>query len=315
MQKLLHKLDNFQQRHKVLAFGYAVFAKFGEDQAGGQAALIAYYAFLSLFPLLLVALTVLKLVVGHNAAARAHILNQLLASFPALGNELQSNIHSLHGSGLTLAISLVLTLFGALGIASALQNAFNHVWRIPMVNRPAAIPAYLRSLGLLVDIGLGMIISTTLSGYATGGHHAFELRLIAFMLAFIINAAVFWIAFIVGTAREVKRNDLIMGALIAALIWLILQALGSFLVLRQIQHMSALYGTFALVLGLMWWLYIQAQITVYAMEINVVRGQKLWPRSLFTPPVTAKDKKALKSYAKSEQRIPDEQVGVQFKKK
>jgi membrane protein len=284
MQKLLHQLDNFQQRHRLLAFGYAVVAKFGQDQASNQAALIAYYAFLSLFPLLLVAVTVLQLVMSHNPAARAHIINALLASFPALGTQLQHNVHSLHATGFTLAISLVLTLFGALGIASALQNAFNHVWRVPLTKRPPLLSSYARSLGLLLTIGLGMIVSTTVTGYATGGHHAASLRVIAFILAFVINVAVFWIAFILGTARSITRREVFLGAVIAAFAWLILQALGSFLVLRQIQHTSALYGTFALVLGLMWWLYLQAQITVYAMEINVVKVQKLWPRSFFAAP-------------------------------
>jgi hypothetical protein len=59
LKRLVQAADDFQQRHRWLAFPVAVVKKYGEDQGGHRAALLAYYGFFSLFPLLLVAVTLL----------------------------------------------------------------------------------------------------------------------------------------------------------------------------------------------------------------------------------------------------------------
>jgi uncharacterized BrkB/YihY/UPF0761 family membrane protein len=69
------------------------------------------------------------------------------------------------------------------------------------------------------------------------------------------------------------------GAVFGGIGWTLLQFVGALLVHHQLQHLSNLYGTFATVLGLIWWLALGALLTVYAAEFNVVLVRRLWPRS------------------------------------
>ena len=70
------------------------------------------------------------------------------------------------------------------------------------------------------------------------------------------------------------------GATASAIAWTALQSVGGTLVAHQLRHSSELYGFFAVVLGLIFWIYLSAQVVVYGAEINVVRARHLWPRSL-----------------------------------
>ena len=72
------KFDGFQQRNRALRVPFAVIKKFGDDQAGSLAALVAYYAFFSLFPLLLVFVTVLGFVLHGDPSAQKSVANSVL---------------------------------------------------------------------------------------------------------------------------------------------------------------------------------------------------------------------------------------------
>jgi uncharacterized BrkB/YihY/UPF0761 family membrane protein len=122
---------------------------------------------------------------------------------------------------------------------------------------------------------------------------------------------VFWAGFRLATASEVATRDLRLGALIAATAWQVLQLVGGYLVAHQLARSSSLYGTFGLVLGLLAWLFLEAQITLYAVEINVTAVRKLWPRSLFPPPLTDQDLAAYRLYAQTERRSPEVKIDVQ----
>jgi uncharacterized BrkB/YihY/UPF0761 family membrane protein len=99
---------------------------------------------------------------------------------------------------------------------------------------------------------------------------------------------------------------------LAALAWAPLQWLGGWYVARQLSRASATYGTFALVIGLLSWLYLASTVTLLAAELNVVRAKRLWPRSLAPPPLGRPDERALEGLAKQEERLPDQRVEVSF---
>ena len=307
----LRRVDRFQQQRPYLAFPFAVFKKFGDDQAGNLAALISYYGFFSLFPLLLVAVTVLGLVLAHDPSLQHRVLNSALKNFPVIGTQLRSNIHSLNRTGIGLGLGLVGTFYGARAVASAAQNAFNRVWDIPFSHRPGFPKNSLRSLGMIVVVGGGMVLTTALSGFGGGGRGAW-LRIAAFAIATVLNVIFFWVGFRLGTSKDVRPRDLWLGAAISAVFWQILQGVGTFLVTRELRNASEVYGTFAFVIGLLWWIYMQAQVTLYAMEINVVRTRRLWPRSLVQPPLTDADRRAYAGYAAREQRRPEQRIEVSF---
>ena len=311
-EQAVRKLDRMQQSHAWLSFPVAVWKKFGDDSAGNLAALIAYYAFASLFPLLLVFVTVLNIVLHNNVALRDQLLDSAYAQFPGLGPDLKNNVHSLSTTGIALVIGLIFTFLGARGVANAVQTALNRVWAVPYSRRPGFPWNQLRSIGVILAIGLGVIASSVLSGFATsagsilGGAGA---HIGAIIISLLVTIGVFWLGFRLATARDVTTRELFPGALGSAVVWQILLLTGTYFVAHVLARTQSLYGIFGIVLGLLAWLYLQAQLTLYAVEASVVRARKLWPRSL-APPLTPQDRRAYALYASAAQRNADERIRI-----
>jgi YihY family inner membrane protein len=313
LKKLVAKLDRLQQNRPWLAFPVAVWKKFGDDQAGNLAALIAYYGFASLFPLLLVFVTVLNIVLANNEKLRNDVLNSAFSHFPVIGDQLQTNAtnHQLHGSAPALIIGIILTFLGARGVAAAAQNALNTVWGVPMSRRAGFPWSLLKQLGMILAVGIGLLVTTLLSGLAGAsasvlGGTAAQIGTVAVSL--VLNMGVFWLGFRLAVEREIKARQMLPSAVLSAIVWQILQLLGTYLVTHTISQSSATYGVFAVVLGLLAWLYLQAQLTLYAVEANVVSALRLWPRSLAPPPLTAEDRRAYGMYAQIQARRPEQEV-------
>ena len=309
-QRVLRAVDELQQRHAWLAVPVAVWKKFGDDQAGNLAALIAYYAFVAIFPLLLVLVTVLNIVLKNDPGLQHRLLNSALGHYPVIGQQL-GQINPLTQTGLPLVVGLLGTFFGARGVATTIQNALNTVWEVPFARRPGFPWALLRSFGLMVVIGLGLIGTTILSGAAGRVLPGAGATVAAVAVALVLNVGVFWLSFRLGTAKEIGWRQLRLGAVIAGVIWQILQYVGTYFVSHQLAHASPVYGTFAVVIGLLAWLYLEAELTLYAVEINVVLAFRLWPRSIAPPPYTEQDRKAFQLYAQMEERTKNEDVAVE----
>jgi membrane protein len=306
----LHVLDRRQQQSPRLGFLAAVVKKFADDQAGQLAALIAYYGFVSLFPLLLVLVTVLGFVLQGDPGEQQRILNGALGQFPLVSDQLK--LHSLTGSDVALAIGIVGSLIAGMGITGATQNAFNRIWSVPFKDRPNFLFAHLRGLGMLAILGTLFIVSTTVAGFVGSSSHAAPAVVAGIVVAFVLNLALFMTAFKLLTAVEVPWRDLLPGVIVATVFWQLLQHLGGFYVDHELKRTGPLYGVFALVLGLLAWLYLGAQLTIFAAEINVVRVRRLWPRSFFSEPLLEADKRALTSSAEVEERVQEENVEVNF---
>jgi YihY family inner membrane protein len=309
LKKRVAALDRFQQNRPWLAFPVAVWKKFGDDQAGNLAALIAYYGFASLFPLLLVLVTVLDIVLAHDPALKARVLNSTFSHFPGIGDTLRNATagHTVSGTGIALVIGIVLTLLGARGVAAAAQNALNTVWGVPLSRRAGFPWSLLKQLGLILAVGIGLLATTLLSGLAgasasvLGGAAA---QIGTVVVSLLLNIGVFWLGFRLAVEREIKARQMLPGAVLSAIVWQILQLFGTYLVAHTLKS-SSVYGVFGVVLGLLAWLYLQAQFTLYAVEANVVSVRGLWPRSLAPPPFTPEDIRAFDMYAKTQERRPE----------
>jgi YihY family inner membrane protein len=313
VERLLRPVDRATQRRAWLAFPYAVTKKFGDDQGGNLAALLAYYAFLSLFPLLLMFATVLGYVLHGNPHLQQRILHSALVEFPVIGDQLRTE--GLHGHWYVLVVSGAISLWGARGVATAAQNAWNTVWNVPYARRPGFLPTLGRSFALLLVMGGAVVVTGLLSSLGESGDPLGVLvRVGVFIASAVINIGVFLLAFRLATAKEVALRWMVPGAVISAVLWQGLLVAGTLLVGHQMRHQQSLYGTFGLVLGLLAWLHLQATLTLYAVEADVVRTRRLWPRSLLPPPLTTGDQRAYRAYAETTRRRPrDEQdVDVRF---
>src|SRR5215471_113007 len=304
--RLVGAIDRAQQSHSWLAMAAATWKKFGDDQAGNLAALVAYYAFASLFPLLLVAYTILDLL-AKGSPGLADRLTSALKNYPVIGH---LGGHGLNQAGLALVIGILLTLYASLGVANAIQNAMNTAWAVPKYQRPGFPRNKLRSLGLIALIGPGEIITIALSAVIGGAGHLGGPggQAAAFVVALLLNIGLFWLTFRLATSKDVRGRDMRLGAILAAIAWQLL----TFAVAKGILHLhsNSAYGIFGSVLALLAWLYLQAQITLYVVELDVVRARKLWPRSLAPPPLTHADMRAYQAYAQETQLRPELDISV-----
>jgi membrane protein len=310
LQQLLHTADRTQQGRPWLAIPVATWKKFGDDQAGNLAALISYYAFASIFPLLLVFVTILDLVLRNNPAERAKLEHSALSQYPVVGNDLLNHVHGLSGTGFALAIGLILALLAARGVANAAQNAFNSVWGVPFTRRPGFPWDQLRSLALVLVIGPGILATIALSSLAGGTGHVISgafAHILTVAISLLLNIGLFWLGFRIATAKEIATRDLRLSAILAAVAWQVLQVLGGYFVAHAANSNSA-YGVFGVVLGLLAWFYLEAQLTLYVVELNVVRVRRLWPRSLNPPPLTDADLRSYELYATAQQRSKEIEV-------
>jgi membrane protein len=304
--------DRFQQRHRSLAIPMAVIRKFGNDQAGNLAALVAYYAFFSLFPLLLVFVTILGFVLQGDATAQRSIENSVLGQFPVIGQQIK--VHALQGRSLALVIGLATSLWAGLGITQAAQNAFAHVWAVPFKDRPDFIHSRLRGLALLVMLGAMFIAATLASGLVTGGLGGPVLKVAGIAISLLLNLALFFAAFRLLTSGTIATRCLWIGVIVAAVFWEILQVIGGYYIGHVLKKTTGTYAQFGLVIALLIWLHLGAQVTLYAAELNVVLARRLWPRSLLGAPTEPADHETLSALAKVEERHETEQVEVEFKR-
>jgi YihY family inner membrane protein len=306
----VHRFDDYQQRRKLLALPVAVIKKFGDDQGGNLAALVAYYAFFSLFPLLLVMTTILGFVLADNPGMQKSVEDSVLHQLPIIGNQIQ--VHSLTGSVAALVIGLVTSLLAGLGVTNAAQNAMDRVWAVPFKERPNFLQSRLRGLALLTFLGLLFIVSTAASGIVSGGFGGIGDLIAGYVIALLVNFALFFAAFRFMTASVIPHRDLRIGVVVAGVLWTILQALGGFFIGHVLNKQSDAGKTFGLVIALLVWLHLGAQVMLYSAEINVVVTRRLWPRSLFGPPESPADKRTLRALAKVEERSDQQHIDVEF---
>jgi membrane protein len=307
-------IDDFQQRRRWLGFPLAVVQKYSDDQAGYLAATITYYAFFSLFPLLLVLSTGLGFLLRGHRHLQQSIVNSALGQFPVIGQELHQR--SLHGSTLALILGLVAALWAGIGVFLAAQNAMNQLWGVPFKHRPNAFSQRGRALLLLLVLGGGALATTILAGLGSvGTHFGLAWKVGSIALSTALNIGLFWLAFRLLTAKDVSWRQLRGGALGAGIAYEALQTVGGYYVGHTLKNASNLYGTFGLVIGLLSWIYLAAHITLLAAEANVVASKHLWPRSLsqiVQQPPTQADKHALTQRGKTEERRHDETISVEI---
>jgi YihY family inner membrane protein len=310
-------LDRLQRRNRVVGVIVAVIYKYLDDQGGYLAALITYYGFVSLFPLLLLLTTGLGVLLAGRPDLQEQVLHSTLSQFPVIGSQLHQP-EGLSGGAVAVIVGVVGALYGGLGVGQAVQNAMDSVWAVPRNNRPDPFRSRLRSLLLLLVLGSAAITVTVLSavGQATGALGVFgKIGLAAVTVA--MNALICLVVFRVTTARPLTYRQVWPGAVAAALVWQILQWFGAGYIRHTVKTASATNSVFALVLGLLAFLYLISMALVLCAEINVVLVERLYPRALLTPftddvDLTQADRKTYTKKAKAERVKASQRVSVRF---
>lgn len=282
----LRRFDAFQQTRPTLALPLGIVKKFADDEGGSMVSLIAYRAFFSLFPLLLLLTTILGYVLAGDEELRREVVNGTLSQFPVIGDQLRGG--ELHGSGIALAIGIVGSVLAGIGVVLATESTFNRCWGVPKQAERGFLGSRLRAVVLLVLLGGLAVVATVVSVLAAGGADFLgaDGKVFGPAIATVLNLFVFGAVFRLLTTDTVPSRALIPGIVVATIGWEILQVAGGWYISHEVKNASAVYGTFAVVIGLLAWIHLGAAFVVLGAEANVVRARKLWPRPLFGGPGT-----------------------------
>jgi len=311
-KRLLGRANEVQKQHSALAVPVAVLRKYSEDHSGNLANMIAFTAFFSLFPLLLVFVTLLGFLVP--ASTKTTVMTRLSSMLPLVN---AGTVHSLSGQWWPLALGLATALWSGLAVVRVTQFAFNSVWEIPYTRRPKIFAKVLRSLWILGTLGLGLVASVIITSYVSGTATGIGLgvagRAAGYAIAIVLDVGLFVAAFRILTDRDVTLRDVLPGAVLSGAAFWVLQAGSSLIISRYLHKSQATYGQFATVITILWWFYLQSLITLLGAQLNVVLRERLHPRSLTGEPATEADRRAFTAYAKERTYHPDAQVQTSFR--
>jgi YihY family inner membrane protein len=312
IETAVRRIDTVQQRHKAPAFAVGLIKKYGDDNGGVLVANLAHSGFVSLFPLLLVLVTLLGLVASHDPAVRHQVLKAVAHQVPIIGNQLTGNVQQLRRSSIIgLIAGLIVLTWGATGLAQAGLFTMEQVWNLPGPARPGYIPRLGRAVEFLAVLGFGVAVTTLLTSLGLYGHGPGLVAAGGEALVAAVNVGMFFLSFRVLTPRGVPTRKLVPGAVAGGLAWTVLQALGTYVV-GHFRDTDAVYGAFGTVLVLLAWISLSVEIAVYAAELNVVLARRLWPRSIVQPPLTEADRAVLAVQALQNQRRDDQRIHVSY---
>ena len=313
--------DRFQRRHPVLGLPLAVLYKFFDDQSNYLAAIITYYAFVAIFPLLLLASSILGFVLQGRPELQQEILNSTLSQFPIIGDQL-GRPEGLQGSFAAVVVGASAALYGSLGLGQAIQNATNIAWSVPRNSRPNPVLLRVKSLLLLMSAGVAVLGISVMSAIGNGTellaqHHDALLRWLITIATVLAVGTVLTLLFRLAAARRLSFRKAMPGAFLVAVEWQGLQFVGTWYVTRVLTQTSSMNKTFGLVLGLIGIIYIAAVMALLGIQTNAVLVRRLWPRALLTPftdavQLTEADRRAYTSYARAQRHKGFETVDVRF---
>lgn len=268
----------FRRRSKRFDFVMVAIEGFIRHKTGRNAALLAHYGFLSVFPLLVVMTTILGFVLEGDSTFRADITDSVFANIPFIGKQLKEDPSKLHGNAVVLIVGLAAALWAGTKAFVAAQNAMNDIWEIPESARPNLAQARLRALLAIGVVGLAQVASAVATGIIGVSGVSWLNRILLAIATIAVNIGVLMAAYRVLTARRLTARQLLPGSIGAGLAFSALQLIGTTIVQRAIKNASPVYGDFATVIALLTWLSLHAVVSLLGAEVNAM----LKRRRLFT---------------------------------
>ena len=312
VERVIRKVDAGQRRSTPTAFVFGVIKKYGDDNGGVLVSNLAYSAFVSLFPLLLVLVTILGLIASYDPSVKTHVLNAVANQVPLIGNQLKGNVQGLkRSSTIGLIVGIVGLIWGSAGLAQSGLFTMEQVWNLPGPKRPGYVQRLGRAGLFLCLLGGGVIVTTGLASLPSYLRDGLAVKVPLVVVTAAFSAGMYLGAFRALTPKGVPTRDLLPGAITGGILWTVLQDLGTYLVHHFLKG-DSVYGVFGMVLGLLAWVYLATEITVYSAEINVVLSRRLWPRAIVQPPLTEADRHGMALQALQAQRRPEEHIEVTF---
>lgn len=305
--------DDVQQTRWWLAHPIGTIRKYADDRSSALAGLVTFHLFLGLLPLLVVMLTVFARLAEGSDNIRDAILDSTLAQLPVLGSRLDDQLDALSGSNPWVVVSVLGLLWTSTGIYNSLQLALNQVWNVRGVHRQGFVNRLVRSFALFVLVLVAGVGTVPLRGDRPWGFLPDQLvPWIGLASSVVVSIVVLALVFRIAVSSQVPARHLLPAAVLAGLLWQLIQRLGEWIVIRQLADAEDLYGSVGFVVVVLLWINLLARSALFANEWAVVSVRHLWPRRITQPPLTAADRDVLESLVRNEQRRPEQHIEVWF---
>jgi uncharacterized BrkB/YihY/UPF0761 family membrane protein len=304
-------VDATQRRHAIFGFPYAVIKKYGDDEGGRHAALLTYYGFLSIFPLLLLVVVAVSTVLQGNEELRSQVINAIVPKdFRAT---VDNALLSLPTSGPPLVIGIIGLLFAGLGIVFSAYQTLNHVATVPHRRRLEFFPRYLRIVAMLLLLIVGVagigVLTVAVGALPDLPHLP---RIAAFLGTATLTFFLLWASTGLLLPHRARFHIVWPAALAGSVVISAVITFGAIVLPRFVQRSGAVYGSFATIVGILALIYIVSQVLVYAAEVAIVRRRRLWPRAIDMLNPTDADKRSLLLLAREQERSRIERVDARF---
>ncbi len=257
-----------RRRHVAIDVVVDMLDGWRRHQSGRNASLLSFFFFLSIFPLLLVATTILGFVLQNDQDLQQRIVGGALGNIPVLGQQLADDPTSLHGSVWVLIVGLLTALWSATKAFVGFQVAQDDIWEIPIDDREAMPVKRGRAVLGLTIVGVSQIGTLALTTIVNAAGLPGVSRILLLVASLVVNIAVIAFMYRYLTAASPTWRDVFPGAIAAGIAFSILQYFGAGIVRRITANASDTYGQFALVLGLVTWLGFLAISALMAAELN-----------------------------------------------
>ncbi len=281
MTNIVKKFDNLQYNNRALAFVVAVIKRYSDDKAGSKAALVTYYLFMSLFPLIIWLAQLSNWLNRYYPGAADYLIRGATFYFPVIGNKLFDIAHNSTASLTGLLVPGLIALYGARGTALTFLSALGDMWGVPEQDRFSFPWNWLRGIGVVVVGGGGFIFTAIATSWAAAKGHGLVFATVVAIISVILLTLVFVAILRLSLPRTIRIHKVISGALSMSVALTILQLVGGYLITHNLRSYTNAYtALFSVALGLLAWIYLVAQVLFYSTEITLVIDRKLWPRRL-----------------------------------
>ena len=296
MSGVVSRVDELQRRRPIVGFPYAVCKRYGEDHGGWLGSLISYYGFFSLYPLLVVFVTVATWVFGDRPETLQRVLEAMWSKVPFVTGDLTAEVDeqvaALRGQTWVLVLFLIVTLWGGVGVVRVLQDTVNTIWGVPRYRRPRFFSKIARGLVIIALLGLGVVGTAVVAGITL----TVDLPIVAAVSTAVANivlaAAIAIAVYRLIIDAPVRTAELLPGAIITGVGAYVITLVGGLYVKHVIARMTGVYGPFASTIGLLAYVSLIVQVFVIGTEVNVVRAKRLWPRAI-APELGPADRRAI----------------------
>ncbi len=303
-------VDRAQSRFAPVAFGYAVFKKYADDEGSRLAAMLAYYFFLSIFPLAIGGYAVLRTLAENNPEAVNNLVEQVVP--PEYQQQIIDSYATLPSGGAAFWVALIGLLIAGTGGAFALYAMINQVFCVPYRFRFGFGPRYLRVLLVVLMLGVAVLVIAGFSVFAGRFIPVAAQQPISALVGLLVAFAVLFAAPKVLARRTIRTPEIVVGALIGATAITVIVSLAGVITARFLNNSSAVYGAMTTVVAFISVLFLVSNAVVLSYEISVVRAWRLWPRGVDINVLFPADERAYTLLTQMDERMPSQRNGTYF---